>query len=250
MKPEYPDLKLAQDALRKQFGEVEFSMRTRVLPEEEEEEDSEEVEFLHLPMALEPAREGEDPDLYSLRAFLTNCPSCELCESRTKVVFGSGNESPDLVIIGDAPSKQEDKMGEPFVGRPKKMLDAMLQNVLEMKRQDVYLINALKCLPPSNRGPSAQELLTCRGYLDRQLKILKPKVILLMGRIALEALFPEISGISRHRGKWLTYNGIDVMPTFHPSFLMWEEKTKRAEKLLTLGDLKEVKMRLKRKGDR
>lgn len=155
----YADLGLAQEALKRNFGEVEFSLRTSLLPSDgSEDEDEEEEEFFSLPMPPEPAKPGENPDLYSLKAFLTNCQACGLCENRTKVVFGIGNESPDLVVLGEAPGANEDKQGEPFIGKSGRKLNAMLENVLELKREEVYILNAVKCRPPRNRDPSEQEI--------------------------------------------------------------------------------------------
>lgn len=181
-----------------------------------------------------------NPSLEEVRDFLGDCMRCQLCYSRTKLVFGVGNPHADLVVIGEAPGKQEDAKGEPFVGRSGHMLNNMLKNVIGVPREEVYILNVLKCRPPRDRDPGTDEVESCLPFLERQLAAIEPKVILLMGTTALRTLFDTKHGITRNRGTWREYQGIPVMPTFHPAFLL--RKT-RAEKRLTFSDLKALQTR-------
>lgn len=182
--------------------------------------------------------------LEGLSNWLSGCEACTLCEERTQVVFGAGNPDPDLVVIGEAPGRKEDLKGEPFVGKSGSMLDKMLNNVLELERDQVYILNAVKCRPPDNRDPFPEELLACRAFLDEQLDILKPRFMLSLGRIALLTLFGEqVAGISRERGTWRTYRGIQVMPTFHPAYLLRQDDA-TVDKRLVWEDLLSLKNRM------
>lgn len=234
--------------LRRHFGNIswelraaeEFAEEAPVPPPEPEEHFA-----LPAPALDEDVLAKEHPDLASLRSWFANCRSCGLCESRTRLVFGVGDPKADLVVLGEAPGAQEDKKGEPFVGPSGKMLDKMLVNVLGLERERVYITNAVKCHPENNRDPTRQEVEQCMQILRRQLQIVKPKVILTMGRIAFQALFPDESGIMRNRGQWRKWNGADVMSTFHPAFLLRKEKDgSNVEKRLVWEDLLAVKERL------
>lgn len=165
---------------------------------------------------------GQTPaqQLEHIREDLGDCERCILCRERTHIVFGVGDPEADVVIIGEAPGHQEDAQGEPFVGASGVKLNAMLENVLGLRRDQVYILNVVKCRPPHNRNPNESELESCLPFLHRQLRAIAPKVILLMGTVALKSLFDTPQGIGRHRGQWLDYRGIPVMPTFHPAFLL------------------------------
>lgn len=183
----------------------------------------------------------DNSELDDVRILLGDCMRCTLCYTRTNMVFGVGNPHADLVIIGEAPGQDEDKQGEPFVGKSGAMLDRMLANVIDLARDEVYILNVLKCRPPSNRNPTEGEIESCMPFLERQLQAIDPKLILVLGAFALRTLFPETKGgIARNRGTWMTYRGIEVMPTFHPAYLL---RKKRDKKQLTFQDLQALKTR-------
>lgn len=238
----YPEPDFVREIMRRNFGEhVRCSFIER--PREDGISPEDEGPWFSLP-ANAVAEESEKPSLTSLNAQMMNCRSCRLCESRTNVVFGTGTACPDLVVMGEAPGEREDIQGEPFVGKSGAMLDRMLERVIGVQREDVYILNAIKCRPPDNRTPRKQEVETCGMFLDKQLQILQPKIILAMGNTALMALFQE-KGITAARGKWRTYecgrHTIRVMPTFHPAFLLRRQRYGNSEKLLVWQDLLEVK---------
>lgn len=178
--------------------------------------------------------------LARVRADLGDCRRCALASGRTQLVFGVGDPDADLVVIGEAPGYHEDQQGEPFVGPAGQMLDKMLENVLGLSRQrHVYILNMVKCRPPKNRDPLPDEVEACRPFLEGQLQALRPKLILVLGRVALQALFRANLSISRERGQWRDYQGIPVMPTFHPAYLLRKPEDKR----LTFADLKALRAR-------
>lgn len=192
------------------------------------------------------ARAGGDPSerLAQVVAELGDCRRCALCSDRTRLVFGSGNPRADLVIVGEAPGFQEDQSGEPFVGPAGEMLDKMLQHVLGRARSEVYIVNVVKCRPPNNRDPAPAEIAACRPFLEQQIDAIRPKVILALGSVAWKALSGQTVGIQRARGNWSTYQGIPLMPTFHPAYLLRVPEEKRH----TFADLKAVRARLEADG--
>jgi DNA polymerase len=167
-----------------------------------------------------------------------DCERCELCFGRTKVVFGVGNPDAELMIIGEAPGENEDKRGEPFVGRAGEMLNKQLQTVLQLTRGDVYITNVVKCRPPDNRDPTAGEVDACLPFLHRQIDVVNPKAILLLGSVASRALLGD--GIRRLRGQWLELRDRPVIATYHPAYLLRKPRDKR----FTFEDLKMVKRKL------
>jgi DNA polymerase len=180
--------------------------------------------------------------LVAIQEDLGVCERCILCRERQNIVFGVGNPDADLVIIGEAPGEQEDAQGEPFVGASGLKLTAMLENVLGLSRDQVYILNVVKCRPPRNRNPNADELESCLPFLHRQIASIAPKVILLMGTVALKSLFDTPQGITRNRGKWRDYNGIPVMPTFHPAFLLHNKEQRNVR--LVWHDLVDLRDRM------
>jgi DNA polymerase len=152
-----------------------------------------------------------------------SCRECSLCETRKNVVFGVGSREAEVLFIGEGPGASEDEQGEPFVGRAGKLLDDMLA-IIGLRRGDVYIANIVKCRPPGNRNPEPEtEASACIGYLKRQIALVKPKAIVLLGAVPLLNLL-GVTGIMRHRGNWLSYKGIPVMPTFHPAYLLRFER--------------------------
>ncbi len=186
--------------------------------------------------------------LSAIRQDLGDCRRCKLHKGRRSIVFGVGSPDADLVVIGEAPGFHEDRTGEPFVGRAGEMLDKMLKNVLQVDRQSTaYILNVVKCRPPDNRDPEPDEVSSCRPFLERQLDALQPKVMLVLGRVALQTLFDEPrASIRRARGQWRAYRGVPVMPTYHPAYLLRQPQEKRA----TFDDLKAVRARYDELGGR
>jgi uracil-DNA glycosylase family 4 len=179
-----------------------------------------------------------------------SCRRCPLHEGRTQVVFYSGNPNADLMLIGEGPGQQEDEQGVPFVGRSGQLLTKILESV-DIFRDDIYIANTVKCRPPSNRTPTASEMTACQDYLIRQIQLVQPKVIGLLGSAAVKAVGGPESPISTIRGSWLNaavnYMAEDVyiMPMFHPSYLLRNpSKEKGAPKWLMWNDIKEIKAAL------
>ena len=171
------------------------------------------------------------------------CRKCPLCETRTNIVFGDGIPNHKLVLIGEAPGYWEDQKGKPFVGKAGQLLDKIFESVGLSRERDVYICNTLKCRPPDNRNPLPEEKAACREYLDAQLEILQPKIILLCGGVALQSMLPQYSGITKVRGKWFDGPyGSKMMPIFHPSYLLRNDsREKGSPKWLMWQDIQEIK---------
>ena len=154
-----------------------------------------------------------------LRQECLNCQACPLCEKRTQVVFGVGDPNAEVLFIGEAPGANEDLQGEPFVGRAGKLLDDMMAMV-GLKRERVYITNSVKCRPPENRDPMNTEKDACRGYLRRQVKLMKPKIMVCLGRISAMELIREDFKISQEHGRFFEKNGVLMMALYHPAALL------------------------------
>ncbi len=174
--------------------------------------------------------------LEELRAECLECRRCKLCETRTNVVFGTGNEHADVMFIGEGPGENEDLQGEPFVGRGGKLLDDMLE-LIDLDRSQVYIANMVKCRPPKNRDPLPEEQSACAGWLNRQLELIDPKLIVCLGRIAAMRFIRSDFKISREHGQWFDVNGRRVMALYHPAALL-RDPHKRPE---TFEDLKRIR---------
>lgn len=159
---------------------------------------------------------------------VSTCTRCELHKSRTRVVFGVGNRQADILIIGEAPGAEEDRQGEPFVGRAGQLLNEMLKSI-GLQRQDIYIANILKCRPPNNRDPKPEEAAECTKYLYRQIELIRPKVILAVGRIAAQRLLQTDTSLSRLRGRVHTHPqiGVPLIVTYHPAYLLRSPMEKR-----------------------
>lgn len=157
--------------------------------------------------------------LAELAAAASTCTRCRLAGTRTQVVFGTGNPKADLMFIGEAPGRDEDLQGEPFVGRAGQLLTDIIK-AMKLTRDDVYIANVIKCRPPENRNPEPDELDACRPYIRQQVEMIKPKVIVTLGKFGLQSLLERAYSISAVRGNWLEYEGIKVMPTYHPAYLL------------------------------
>jgi len=191
-------------------------------------------QFERVPLSLDnvdysPASAPQEPceatanparALDALCAQLTGCTRCELAKNRTQIVFGDGNPSAQLMFIGEGPGEQEDLRGIPFCGRAGELLTSMIERGLGIPRSSVYICNVVKCRPPGNRTPTPEEVATCRPFLDGQIEIIRPKVIVALGRPAASLLIGRAVQITKVRGIWHEYRGIPVMPTFHPAFLL------------------------------
>ncbi|MDJ0701349.1 MAG: uracil-DNA glycosylase [Woeseiaceae bacterium] len=158
-------------------------------------------------------------DWEDLRGAVSRCTRCELANSRTQTVFGVGNPDADWMIIGEAPGAEEDRRGEPFVGRAGKLLDEMLRAVGQARDQ-VFIANILKCRPPNNRDPKPDEAASCREYLDAQIAHIEPKIILAVGRIAAQNLLGSDAPVGRLRGRVHDLNGLPLVVTYHPAYLL------------------------------
>ncbi|MBI3535234.1 MAG: uracil-DNA glycosylase [Deltaproteobacteria bacterium] len=166
--------------------------------------------------------------LQSVNSDLDNCTRCKLCHGRKTIVIGEGNTQAELVFVGEGPGEQEDIQGRPFVGRAGLLLDKMIV-AMGLTREQVYICNVVKCRPPENRNPEPDEVLACSSFLVRQLAIIKPKVIVGLGKFAVQFLLnsDDTIKISQVRGRFVDYNGIKVMPTFHPAYLLRNPGAKR-----------------------
>jgi uracil-DNA glycosylase family 4 len=167
-----------------------------------------------------------DATLEAIRADIGDCRRCKLHEQRTKIVFGEGNPQAKLMFVGEGPGADEDLTGRPFVGRAGQLLDKIIA-AIGLKREDVYIGNVVKCRPPQNRTPERDEVDTCEPFLFRQIALINPKVIVALGSPAFQCLFRTREPISRARGAFRDWNGIKVMPTFHPAYLLRSPDKKR-----------------------
>ncbi len=171
-----------------------------------------------------------------LEKSILECKKCRLCTNRTNIVFGQGNKKARLMFIGEGPGADEDKQGNPFVGKAGQLMNNAFQ-ALEINREDVYIANIVKCRPPSNRVPEDDEVQTCLNYLRNQVILIKPKIIVLLGSTALKNILGKEYGITAVRGNWMEKNGIKYMPTWHPAALLRDEN----KKIEFWQDLKEAK---------
>ncbi len=154
------------------------------------------------------------------------CAMCALSQTRTQVVFGSGNPAAELLFVGEAPGFDEDRQGKPFVGAAGQLLTKIIE-AMKLRREDVYIANCLKCRPPNNRSPLPSEIVTCKPILTRQIEIIRPKIICALGKFAAQTLLETQEPISRLRGRFFDWNGIKLMPTFHPAYLLRNPGDKR-----------------------
>ena len=168
------------------------------------------------------------------------CRRCQLCETRTNVVFGVGNPEAEVMFIGEGPGEQEDLQGEPFVGRAGKLLDDMLE-LIDLDRSKIYIANMVKCRPPKNRDPLNIEQEACSVWLTRQIELIRPKIIVCLGRIAAAAYIRNDFKISKEHGQWTVKNGIMTMALFHPAALLRDPR-RRPE---TFEDLKTLQQAIR-----
>ena len=168
-------------------------------------------------MPAPPAGAGDA--LRAIRADLGECTRCKLHGGRTHLVFGVGDPAAQLMFVGEGPGADEDQAGEPFVGRAGQLLTKMIE-AMGFARSDVYIANVVKCRPPGNRDPEPDEIEACEPFLKSQIAAIRPRVIVALGRFAVQTLLHDATPISRLRGKWREYEGVKLMPTFHPAYLL------------------------------
>nr|WP_255429194.1 uracil-DNA glycosylase [Ramlibacter albus] len=172
-------------------------------------------------MPLAPRATGvESMDWAALEASVAACRACKLCNGRRNTVFGVGPAHAEVMVIGEAPGENEDAQGEPFVGQAGKLLDNMLRAIGRDRRTSVYIANVLKCRPPGNRNPEPEEVAQCEPFLRRQVDLLKPRIILAMGRFAVQSILQTTEPVGKLRGRVHHYNGVPVVVTYHPAYLL------------------------------
>lgn len=204
-----------------------------------------EAEDIDVPSAAESPM-GDDRrerimrmDWPELQQAVEHCPACNLCQTRTKTVFGVGDLDADWLLIGEAPGAEEDRKGEPFVGQAGRLLDNMLAAIRLKRGDNVYIANVLKCRPPDNRDPHGEEVYQCDPYLKRQVELIRPRLIVALGKFAAQSLLNSKDSIASMRGKQHDYHGVPVVVTYHPAYLLRSpgDKAKAWEDLCFARDL-------------
>jgi uracil-DNA glycosylase len=186
---------------------------------------------------------GGPSSLDSIREELRNCTRCKLYQNRNAIVFGEGNGQAQLVFIGEGPGYEEDQQGSPFVGEAGQLLTDIIVKGMKLKREEVYICNVVKCRPPNNRTPESEEIAACKPFLRKQILSIKPKVIVTLGNVPTQTLLKTKDGITKLRGKWRVFEGIPLMPTFHPAYLLRNPK----DKALVWEDIRKVMTKLEKK---
>jgi uracil-DNA glycosylase family 4 len=218
---------MLQNSLIDEYLKIVTSLRSHV-------EEQIELGVLGTPASERPESDAEAGaaslvaygSMEDIRLAVERCQACPLHKTRTNVVFGSGDENAQLVFVGEAPGADEDRQGQPFVGRAGQKLTQIIE-AMGLSRSEVYITNVLKCRPPGNRNPQPDEIQACEPYLIEQLRLIKPKVICALGTFAAQTLLRTDRSISRLRGQFHTYQGIKLMPTYHPAFILRNPKFKR-----------------------
>ena len=198
-------------------------------------------------MTIEDTDKGDETafipslTLDDVRQELGDCQRCNLCEVRKNLVFGEGNYNADLVFVGEAPGAEEDRQGKPFVGRAGQLLTRIIE-AMGLTREEVYICNILKCRPPENRNPKPEEIRACEPFLIKQLETINPRVICALGTFAAKTLLKTDAPISSLRGRFHSYQGIKLMPTYHPAYLLRNP----SEKKLVWQDMKKIMKELQK----
>jgi uracil-DNA glycosylase family 4 len=174
--------------------------------------------------------------LEQLRTAIGDCQRCKLWPGRTHLVFGVGNPKAKLMFIGEGPGRDEDLQGEPFVGRAGQLLTDIITKGMGLRREDVYIANVVKCRPPENRNPEPDEVASCEPFLKKQIDLIRPEIIIALGKFAVQTLLQTKAPITKLRGHWHSYHGIKLMPTFHPAYLLRNP----GDKKLVWADIKKV----------
>ena len=176
---------------------------------------------------VDPVFRRKRQALKKLREEIGDCQRCELGKTRTCLVFGEGDPNAEVMFVGEAPGEEEDKTGRPFVGAAGRILTDIIELGMTIPRRKVFIGNVIKCRPANNRDPRPEEVRECRGFLEKQIKIIKPRVIIALGKFAAHLLMGTEEPITRLRGRWGDYLGIAVMPTYHPAYLLYNNAGKR-----------------------
>jgi DNA polymerase len=164
--------------------------------------------------------------LKTLREKIGDCTRCFLSQGRTHLVFGEGNPTASLMFVGEGPGEEEDLQGRPFVGAAGRLLTRMIE-AMGFKREEVYIANVVKCRPPNNREPKPEEIRQCLPFLKEQISIIRPRILVTLGKCAVQSLLSTTEPISRLRGRWQNYEGLPLMPTYHPAYLLRNPSAKR-----------------------
>lgn len=230
-----------RDAILNEMDIPQWQLRSRC---DEVETTSQSPSVEHLAIASAPAEQLQDAqanvqeqnvnlnpaemDWATLADTVSQCTRCDLCHTRTQTVFGSGSQQADLMIVGEAPGETEDQRGEPFLGAAGQLLDKML-HAIELHRDQLYIANTLKCRPPSNRNPSVDELAKCSDYLDRQITLLQPKLILALGKVAAQRLTGRDDALGKMRDQLHTHaaSNTTILVSYHPAYLLRSPDKKR-----------------------
>jgi DNA polymerase len=190
--------------------------------------------------AKTPDAEERAAQLAALATTVAGCTRCRLAEGRTQVVFGSGNPNAELMLIGEGPGAEEDRQGLPFVGAAGELLTKIIQ-AMDLRRDDIYIANVVKCRPPGNRDPQPDEVSACRGFLEKQIALVQPRLIVALGKVAAQTLLGNDSPIGQMRGRWYRIHGVPAMVTYHPAALLRNQALKRP----TWEDMQQVRDRLR-----
>ena len=190
------------------------------------------VEYVDEPRSIEKGEVMQKSDLPSslsaLREYVLSCHLCALSKSRKHVVFGEGREDADIMFVGEGPGEMEDNTGHPFVGRAGQLLTKIIENVLEIRREEVYIANIVKCRPPANRVPTPEEANLCKPYLLKQIELVNPRIIVALGSTSYKYLTGDMqTPISRVRGEVVDFGGRRLIPTYHPSYLLRNPSAKK-----------------------
>jgi uracil-DNA glycosylase len=190
----------------------------------------------HAAPTLEKIPVSQSSGLAAVREELGDCIRCKLHKGRKNIVFGEGDPHAALVFVGEGPGQEEDLQGRPFVGAAGQLLTDIIVKGMQLKREDVYICNIVKCRPPGNRNPDPDEVEACEPFLIKQLRAINPQIIIGLGNVAVKTLLKTKEGITSLRGNWKTYQGIPLMPTFHPAYLLRTPSDKK----LVWDDIKKV----------
>jgi len=177
------------------------------------------IDFVPLPRATHDTAPPPGETLEEIRVELVDCRRCGLCSGRRTVVFGTGNPDARLMFVGEGPGVEEDRQGEPFVGAAGKRLNRWIERI-GLSRESVYIANIVKCRPPGNRAPLPEEAASCLPFLRRQIRAVRPEVLCTLGAVALNFLLANDDRITRARGRWRDLDGIPVIPTYHPAYIL------------------------------
>ncbi len=220
----------------------EFDMGAEFLPQSPPRQAEAASDVMARPVVAEFPDLLVEPDLKAadtldaVRDVLGDCDRCKLCKGRINIVFGVGNPEAEVMFVGEGPGADEDAQGIPFVGRAGKLLTDIIEKGMRLRRDDVYIANIVKCRPPDNRNPEPDEIVACEPFLAKQIAVIRPRVIVALGKVPTQSLLQNRTPISKQRGQWHDYRGVPVMPTFHPAYLLRSP----GEKRVVWDDIKQV----------